>query len=129
YVGTTIVDDDGKWSFQTTRTLGDGTHKFTATATDPAGNTTVASSVFEVTIDTVAPYAPTFDTARDNVTSSDLASGGHTRDTRPTLRGKAEPNSTVEIVDAVFGVVGKVTVDTSGNWQFRVPELPNGVYN
>jgi hypothetical protein len=129
YLGTTVVGDDGKWSFQVTRTLGDGTHKFTATATDPAGNTTVASSVFEVTIDTVAPNAPTFDTARDNVTSSDLASGGHTRDTRPTLRGKAEPNSTVEIVDAVFGVVGKVTVDTSGNWQFRVPELPNGVYN
>ncbi|MCF7646331.1 Ig-like domain repeat protein [Bacillus subtilis] len=129
YVGTTVVGDDGKWSFQVTRTLGDGTHKFTATATDPAGNTTVASSTFEITIDTVAPNAPTFDTARDNVTSSDLASGGHTRDTRPTLRGKAEPNSTVEIVDAVFGVVGKVTVDTSGNWQFRVPELPNGVYN
>ncbi|MDM7852835.1 Ig-like domain-containing protein, partial [Pseudochrobactrum kiredjianiae] len=129
YLGTTVVGDDGKWSFQVTRTLGDGTHKFTATATDPAGNTTVASSVFEVTIDTVAPNAPTFDTARDNVTNADLASGGYTRDTRPTLKGKAEPNSTIEIVDAVYGVVGTVKTDTSGNWQFRVPVLPDGVYN
>ncbi|MGU7785434.1 hypothetical protein, partial [Burkholderia sp. PU8-34] len=38
--------------------LSNGTHALTVTAMDPAGNTSVASAGFDVTIGTVAPPNP-----------------------------------------------------------------------
>jgi hypothetical protein len=53
-LGTATVNASGAWSL-TTGTLANGTHSFTATDTDASGNTSVASSVLAVTVDTVAP--------------------------------------------------------------------------
>ncbi|MFD1227880.1 Ig-like domain-containing protein [Pseudochrobactrum kiredjianiae] len=132
YLGTTTVDADGNWSYQVTRVLGDGTHKFTSTATDPAGNTTGASNTLEIIIDTVAPTAPRIDDAYDSELGRTMSSGTFTKDTTPTLRGTAEAYSIVEIFDDVYGVIGTTTANGSGGWSFTPAlgkELPDGVYN
>ena len=55
--GTTSVDAGGNWS-KSVAGLSDGTHAFTARATDAAGNTSAASSGRTVRVDTQAPTAP-----------------------------------------------------------------------
>ncbi len=56
-LGSAIASGTGAWSF-TTAALANGAHSLTATATDAAGNTGVASAALSVTIDTTAPVAP-----------------------------------------------------------------------
>ena len=55
-LGSATANGTGAWSF-TTGTLANGAHSLTATATDAAGNTGVASATLGVTIDTTAPVA------------------------------------------------------------------------
>ena len=57
-LGSANANGSGAWSF-TTAALTNGAHSLTATATDAAGNTGVASTALSVTIDTTAPVAPT----------------------------------------------------------------------
>jgi VCBS repeat-containing protein len=55
-IGTATTNASGNWSFDyTNTTLGDSTYNFTATATDAAGNSSVRSASFLVTVDTTAP--------------------------------------------------------------------------
>ena len=57
-LGSALASGTGAWSY-TTAVLPNGGHSLTATATDAAGNTGVASSALNVTIDTTArPYPP-----------------------------------------------------------------------
>lgn len=83
--GTTITDDLGAWSFDYTGTLlADGTHAFTATATDAAGNASGPSRAFLVVVDTMAPV----------VTVNPWA----TTDRRPALTGTVDdPTATIEV--------------------------------
>ncbi|WP_232522436.1 beta strand repeat-containing protein [Marinimicrobium alkaliphilum] len=53
-VGSATVDSDGDWEI-TTDTLNDGEHELTAIATDAAANSSDASSMLTVTVDTQAP--------------------------------------------------------------------------
>ena len=53
-LGNAVASGTGAWSY-TTAALANGAHSLTATATDAAGNTGVASSALAVTIDTSAP--------------------------------------------------------------------------
>ena len=53
-LGTTTADGTGAWSI-TSATLTAATHRLSVTATDAAGNTSLASSGTFVTIDTTAP--------------------------------------------------------------------------
>lgn len=56
YMDSVIASGAGTWSYDYTgTTLNNGSHSFTATATDTAGNTSTASSTFAVTVDTTAP--------------------------------------------------------------------------
>ena len=57
-LGSVAANGSGAWSY-TTAALANGAHSLTATATDAAGNTGVASAALSVTIDTTAPAAPT----------------------------------------------------------------------
>ena len=56
-LGSATANGTGAWSF-TTAALANGAHSLTATATDAAGNTGVASAALSVTVDTTAPVAP-----------------------------------------------------------------------
>ena len=67
----------------TTSVLGEGTHTLTARATDAAGNQGASSTAFHVTIDTVAPVAPSITAfSVDSGTAGDHL----TNDTTLTLR-------------------------------------------
>src|ERR1019366_8550560 len=55
-LGTATANASGAWSF-TTGALANGAHSFTATATDAAGNISVASQPIDPTIGTTAPAA------------------------------------------------------------------------
>ncbi|WP_145654678.1 Ig-like domain-containing protein [Azospirillum brasilense] len=58
-VATVTADAQGTWVADLSATpLSDGTHAFTARATDAAGNIGPTSGVLPVTIDTIAPTAP-----------------------------------------------------------------------
>ncbi len=54
-LGTTTADGSGNWSYTHGSALAQGSHSFTATATDSAGNISGASSALVVVIDTTAP--------------------------------------------------------------------------
>ncbi len=62
-LGTTVADSNGNWSI-TSSALAEGNHSLTATATDPAGNTSSASAALVVTIDVTPPSAPTLSGTR-----------------------------------------------------------------
>ncbi|EDY0439034.1 Ig-like domain repeat protein, partial [Salmonella enterica subsp. enterica] len=57
-IGTTTVNSDGTWSFTPQTPLANGSHTFTLSATDPAGNSSAVSSGFVLTIDATPPAAP-----------------------------------------------------------------------
>ncbi|WP_037217963.1 DUF5801 repeats-in-toxin domain-containing protein, partial [Rhizobium sp. IBUN] len=100
-IGTTAADaTTGAWTFTPDTALTDATYTFTAKATDAAGNTGAASSVYMVTVDTVAPAAPTISVS-DNVTpvTGTVSNNGSTNDTTPTVTVSAETGSTVILYD------------------------------
>lgn len=129
-VGTGTADGTGNWSILLNTTLTTGAHSFTAQATDAAGNTSVSSASFSLTIDTTPPALPVLTSILDDVgnAATPVANGGLTNDSQPTLSGTAEAGSTVKIFDN--GVqIGSVTA-TGGAWSFTPsPALGNGSHN
>ena len=128
-LGTVTANGSGAWTF-TTAALAQGSHSFTATATDAAGSTGAASSAYSISIDTAAPAAPSITSVTDDVApvTGTVASGGFSNDTTPTLAGTAEANSTVTIFDGLTQL-GTATANGSGGWTFtparwrRQPQL------
>ena len=129
-VGTGTADGNGSWSILLNTTLTAGAHSFTAQATDAAGNTSVSSTSFSLTVDTTPPALPVLTSILDDVgnAATPVANGGFTNDAQPTLSGTAEAGSTVKIFDN--GVqIGSVTA-TGGAWSFTPsPALGNGPHN
>ncbi|NJO78213.1 MAG: hypothetical protein HC827_06585 [Cyanobacteria bacterium RM1_2_2] len=127
-IGTATADAAGNWSFDATAVpLANGNYAFTARATDAAGNTSIASAPFNVTIDRTAPAAPVINSL---TTDSGLAGDRITNDTTLVLAGTAEADSTVAIFQN-GGFVTTTTTNGSGNWTFDYTgtTLANGVYN
>jgi len=103
-LGTAVVNANGAWSF-TTGTLADGTHSFTATDTNASG-TSPASSILNVTVDTLAP-TPVITSFSDNSNGT------------VTLSGTSEPNSALSIYDGANTTpLGMVTTAANGTWSF-----------
>jgi len=113
-LGNATADGSGVWRM-TLGALGDGAHTLTARAVDLAGNSSIASSPFTVTIDTTPPAAPS---APSLTAASDSGSSSSDRLTNvktPTFTGTAEANSVIDLL--VSGsVVGTGTADGSGAW-------------
>ena len=105
--------------------LANGAHSLTATATDPAGNISVASAAMAVTVDTVAPNAP-------NITSFSPDTGtvgdGVTTANVLMLTGTAEANATVKVYDGTT-LLGSVAANSSGAWTYTTAALANGAHS
>lgn len=116
-VGTVLADGTGAWSFTPSAPLVAGSHTWTATVTDAAGNISPASPGFTLIVDTTAPTAPVIGQAIDDVgtITGPITSGQTTDDTVPRLVGTSEPFATVNIYEGTT-LVGTGTADGSGSW-------------
>ncbi|WP_175985205.1 Ig-like domain-containing protein, partial [Burkholderia sp. BCC0506] len=106
-LGTATADVSGNWTFTPSTGLGEGAHSLTVTATDAAGNVSVPSASFAITVDTTAPTATaTLTTLTDNTGApNDWITG----DTTPILGGT---------LNAALGAgeVVQVSIDGGAHW-------------
>ena len=135
YDGATLLGpatvSSGNWSY-TTPALVDGSHSFTAKATDNAGNTTTTSAV-TATINTgqvdTTPPTETISTTinTDTGATATIASGGVTKDNTLGLSGTVSDAGGVSSVQVYDGatLLGPATV-SSGNWSYTTPALVDG---
>ena len=128
-IGSTTTDKFGNWSITPATPLGEGAHSITASS--PASNAIKASDPATITVDTGTKV--TFDSVIDdvaggvvngNVKGNDVTVEGKTlkgltNDNTPTLSGKAEAGSTVEIFDGT-NKIGQVEAKGDGSWKFEV---------
>ena len=128
-IGSTTTDKFGNWSITPATPLGEGAHSITASS--PASNAIKASDPATITVDTSTKV--TFDSVTDdvaggvvngNVKGNDVTVEGKTlkgltNDNTPTLSGKAEAGSTVEIFDGT-NKIGQVEAKADGSWKFEV---------
>ncbi|HDC4319419.1 Ig-like domain-containing protein [Enterobacter cloacae] len=130
-IGTTSVAGNGSWSFTPDTALADGSHNFTATVTDGVGRTSEPTGGFGIVIDTKAPDAASDLLVTDNVGAyqGPVVSGDTTDDNTPTLSGRAEPGSTVNIIDN-GQVIGTAKVNPDGTWSYTPDQpLANGAHD
>jgi hypothetical protein len=120
-LGSTTANGSGAWTY-TTAALNEGAHNFTATATDAAGNTSLASQPVDPTIALAAPSIVSFST------DSGVVGDGITNDNTPTLIGSAQANSTVKVYDGAT-LLGSTTANGSGAWSFTTAVLADGVHS
>ncbi|SEL18726.1 BapA/Bap/LapF family large adhesin, partial [Acinetobacter sp. DSM 11652] len=111
------VDSSGNWTFTPPRDLADGNYTVEVTSTDLAKNKKTETQ--QLTVDTQAPDAVIINPITD---PSDL---------KPVLTGKAEANTTVELVikDSTGRIIDSALVpaDQNGNWTYPINNnLPEG---
>ncbi|QDW42164.1 phosphoesterase [Bradyrhizobium sp. KBS0727] len=114
----------------TTSALADGTHSISAKASDPAGNTSVASAADQLTIDTDPPPAPT-GLSLDPSTDSGTQGDGITNFTQVKIDGNAEPGNTVTLYDTNgTTVLGTGLANaTTGAFSITTSTLASGTHN
>jgi bacillolysin len=122
--GTTPVDPtSGAWSM-TLSAVGDGTHTYTAKATDAAGNTSGVSNSRTVIVDTQAPAKPATPDLDEGSDSGTSNSDDITNNNTPTFNGTAEADSTVKIY--VDGVEKGSGTATGGSYSITTSALDDG---
>ncbi|WP_156952374.1 Ig-like domain-containing protein [Bradyrhizobium sp. WSM1743] len=114
-LGTATVASDGDWSV-TTPNLKHGSHIFTATATDAAGNTSALSQPIDPPIGSHSAGG-TKDASTVEVTNV-RQHWDHTG----TIKGIADPNSEIKLSDGTTSV-GSVTTGANGKWSFQTSDL------
>jgi large repetitive protein len=122
YDGATLLGSatvsGSTWSF-TTAVLANGSHCFTATATDDAGNATTTSAV-TATVDTTAPAVTEGLVSDTGASSTDrITSNG-------TLTGSGDQNAVVHFTVDGNPIAGITTANASGIWTFTPTRLSNG---
>jgi hypothetical protein len=100
--------------------LVDGTYRFTAVATDVAGNASPSSSLLEVTIDTTPPVKPSGLALTPATDTGASSSDGITKATEVSITGTAPIDTTVELYanglqlgEATTSATGTFTVSLS----------------
>jgi hypothetical protein len=126
-LGRVAVENSGAWTL-TTEALGEGLHNITALVMDVAGNVSSSSIVVRVTIDTVAPVAPSppdMDAASDFGASN---TDNITRDATPVFTGVVTPSATVRLFDGTRSL-GTTTSSPNGSWAITSAGLTQGVHS
>jgi hypothetical protein len=130
-IATTTANGAGNWLVDAS-TLADGTHSVTATATDAAGNVSVASSGLSITVDTTAPtvtstapvggavatdtsvdFTVNFSESVSNISTDDFALGATGGATGTIASVSANSGSSVTVT--VSGVAGNGTIKVNLN--------------
>ncbi|MBK5414741.1 Ig-like domain-containing protein, partial [Pseudomonas sp. TH31] len=129
-IGEVVVGDDGKWEFTPETPLSEGAHEIIVVEKDPEGNESKPSEGFELIVDLTAPGKSIIRDAQDNVGDEQgtVGQNGVTDDNTPTLKGTAEPGSTVEVF-ANGKKIGEAPVNADGSWSFTPnPALADDKY-
>ena len=136
--GSTTAGANGQWSFPLTTNYNQ-TYNFQAYSVDKAGNRSVNSTNFAITVDTVVA-APNVTVITDNVAGGkvgNLVDGERTNDNRPTITGNgAEAGAKIEIVLALGNqgwsnnnLVYTTTAKADGTWSLEIPKaLQDGTW-
>ncbi|WP_197998444.1 tandem-95 repeat protein, partial [Gimesia aquarii] len=118
-IGTATVDSSGNWNLQYEAIDGDGDYIFTANTKDVAGNLSVDSAEFTVTLDNVSD-APVMIGVIDDTGIN--GTNNVTRDQELTLYGTTEANSIVTVYRTDLGSdqeLGTTTADDTGKWTYE----------
>jgi cysteine-rich repeat protein len=108
---TTVASAGGTWTCPVAGTLGDGAHTVTATATDAAGNTSLAPGTSTFAVSSGLPPAPTI---------TGPANGSETGTVPSTISGTGVPGDTVTVtLDGQTVCVAQI--DSNGRWSCVVP--------
>ncbi|EHO8357129.1 BapA prefix-like domain-containing protein [Salmonella enterica] len=128
-IGTTTVNSDGTWSFTPQTPLANGSHTFTLSATDPAGNSSAVSSGFVLTIDATPPLTPVITSVSDDQAPGlgTIANGQNTNDPTPTFSGTAEAGATITLYENGT-VIGTTTAQPDGAWSVSTSTLASGTH-
>jgi cysteine-rich repeat protein len=112
----------GAWSCTPSQPLASGAHTMLATATDAAANASLPSAWRSFAVDAQAPAAPSLAAPQAGQT---LAVN------TPSLRGTAEPGSTVSVyVDGETAAACTAVAAESGSWSCAVSTvLPEGTHS
>ncbi|WP_428493714.1 Ig-like domain-containing protein [Rhodopila sp.] len=97
-IGTGTVSG-GTWSITASTALIEGANTITAEQTDVAGNTSSASGLLSVTLDTMAPAAPSTPVLAAGSDSGASSTDDITRVRRPIFTGSGENGATVTLFD------------------------------
>ena len=127
---TATIDGSGNWTLTPTTPLSEGSHTFTAVATDAAGNT-VSTMPVTVIVDTTPPSETITPTIHDAGLTTTIASNGVTKDNTLVLSGTVSDLNGVSSVHVFDGAndLGAATIDGSGNWSLTTGVLTDGTHN
>jgi len=128
-LGQVVADPAGDWDLANVQ-LAEGSYEIVASATDAAGNTSgLSSPAYRISVDATPPGAPSITSVTDDAGSlvGLVPRGGSTDDTTPTLAGRSEAGSTVEIRSGGV-LLGSTVADGSGNWSISLAQLDEGNY-
>ena len=122
--GNTWIDltlNSNNWSYSDTRILSDGNYSYQVRVVNSDGSTIGVSDTRSISIDTVAPAAPTTApvvTDDQAPNTGNLSNASVTNDTKPTLSGTGlTANTVLNILDNGV-VIGSTTVAANGSWSF-----------
>ncbi len=128
-LGKAIVDGTGNWTYDTATTTAGAT--YTVKVADAAGNTKDGSGSLAIKLDTTAPTTnATIESYIDNVGSiqSPNSKAPTTDDSNVTLKGTVgtlQPDEQVNVY-ANGNLLGKATVDGTGNWTYDTATTTTG---
>lgn len=111
-LGTATVGSDGDWSV-TTPNLKHGSHTFTATAADAAGNTSALSQPID---------PPIGSHSANGISTVEFTNVRQHWDHTATMKGTADPNSEIKLSDGTTSA-GSVTAGADGKWSFHTSDL------
>src|ERR1019366_6881891 len=131
YDGVTLIGTvtanatTGAWSYSATG-LTNGTHSFTATQTDIAGNVSVPSTASSMRVDTIVNAPSLIATFVD----SGVSNTDHiTNATTATLSGVAEKGAAVQVYDGTTLIATVTANATTGAWSYSATGLTNGTHD
>ncbi len=130
-LGSVVTDAKGNWTYTPTTALLDGVHNITATATNAAGNVSPRTGIYDFTVDTTAPQAPTITSVLDDVglVTGQITNGTVTDDTTPTVNGTGEAGATIKLYDGTT-YLGSTLVGATGTWSYTpTTALSNGAHS
>ncbi|KFK92839.1 Ig-like domain-containing protein, partial [Serratia sp. Ag1] len=117
-IGSTVIDENGNWTFTPEQPLENGDHNLSTTVTDPAGNVSEPGPGVNIVVDgsgVVIELGSVFDNV--GTITGNLKPGDVTDDARPELSGSGKPGSVVTVKDGDT-VLGTTTVNPDGSWSF-----------